>query len=1145
MLLGALVGLASAAPALADDTEIFFNQPGGRGVRPNLLFIVDTSGSMNGAVDIERAPYDALRTYDGACESDHLYWSRESSPPPACDTTQFVESAQNRCAAAAVTTAGLAGFWTGRLAQWNEANVAWRPLRAAANEDLLECAADSGRHGADEASAPRYARNGDADSPWTGDETGELDWNTAVVHTLYSANWLNWYNGPPEATTLTRLDIVKSVVTAVAASVDEVNLGLMRFSDNGGDGDAAAQGGMVTRAIEDVATGRDGLIDNLNGFVASGFTPLSETLYEAGQYFAGRDVVYGATSAIEGGSVSLPSVPASRQPDDASRYRSPIEYQCQRNYVVLLTDGEPTRDRDAESRITSLPGFAEAAPDGCTGDGEGRCLPAMAEYLNRADLIPDGEMPGDQSAVTYTIGFGPEVAGSALLDEVARRGGGAAFSASDVTDLTETLQSIVSQILATSSTFTTPAVSINAFNRTQTLNELYVSVFSPRDAYRWPGNLKKYALEDGRIVDAFGLDAVDPATGFFRAGTQSLWSAARDEDRVESGGAVSRLPEASDRRLFTFIESAGQANLYASVNRIEEGNADLTAALLGVADGTATREELIGFLRGLDVQDVDGDGDTTETSRFMGDPLHARPALVSYGGSVGSPDPNDAVVLVPTNDGFLHAVDAETGEELWAFMPPELLGRVPELYRNPAVLARTYGLDGDVRILKFDANLDGIVDASAGDRVWAFFGMRRGGRWYYALDITDRSRPRLLWKIGPSDLPGVGETWSAPTIARVRVAGATQNGENLVLIFGGGYDEAQENYNYVTDTSGHRLYMVDAASGELLWYAGGPGGDGTPDLALPNMTNSIPARVSVLDLDGDQFADRLYAADMGGRVWRFDIFNGNSRASLVTGGVFARLGAGDNPDATRADNRRFYYAPDVALIQRRAADPYYNLAIGSGYRGHPLEQDTQDRFYSLRDRNPFAKRTQAQYNALDPVLDADLFDVTDATDTTVPAGAPGFRLELRLNGGWVGEKVLAEVLTVSGTILFPSYEPTPPGATNPCLPSNGRNRVYALSVDTGRAALDFNDDGVVDLDDRFTELAQTGIAGEVAFAFEVVGGSSGDGPGGGDDDGSGGDDDGTVDELGRRGVCVVGVEVLRKCVLPGGVIRTFWQRAAD
>ena len=59
------------------------------------------------------------------------------------------------------------------------------------------------------------------------------------------------------------------------------------------------------------------------------------------------------------------------------------------------------------------------------------------------------------------------------------------------------------------------------------------------------------------------------------------------------------------------------------------------------------------------------------------------------------------------------------------------------------------------------------------------------------------------------------------------------------------------------------------------------------------MTNAIPGEVRAVDLTGDGFADRMYAADMGGRVWRFDIRNGQPASSLVWGGVFASLGLGD------------------------------------------------------------------------------------------------------------------------------------------------------------------------------------------------------------------------------------------------------------
>jgi type IV pilus assembly protein PilY1 len=344
---------------------------------------------------------------------------------------------------------------------------------------------------------------------------------------------------------------------------------------------------------------------------------------------------------------------------------------------------------------------------------------------------------------------------------------------------------------------------------------------------------------------------------------------------------------------------------------------------------------------------------------------------------------------------------------------------------------------------------------------------------------------------------------------------------------GGGYDGAQENYSFVNDNSGNRVFMVDAISGALLWYAGGPGS--SADLELTRMRHSIPSRITVLDTDGDQFADRMYTGDMGGRVWRFDIFGGNNRGSLVTGGVLATLGNGDTGNTELASNRRFYNAPDVALIQRRATDPYYNIAIGSGYRGHPLENETRDRFYALRDKNPFGKLTQPEYNNLTPVTDAQLTDVTEELDGTVlPRASAGWKLELRRNGGWIGEKVLADAVTLNGTVLFTTYQPERAADLDPCLPANGRNRVYALKVDNAAPALDLNDNQRLDNGDWARDLATRGIAGEVTLVVE-----SRDANNRGND----------TDELGRRSFCAVGVEVLSKCVNLGGVVRTFWQRS--
>jgi type IV pilus assembly protein PilY1 len=371
--------------------------------------------------------------------------------------------------------------------------------------------------------------------------------------------------------------------------------------------------------------------------------------------------------------------------------------------------------------------------------------------------------------------------------------------------------------------------------------------------------------------------------------------------------------------------------------------------------------------------------------------------------------------------------------------------------------------------------------------------MRRGGSDYYGLDVTDRNAPTLLWHIGPNEagskrLTNAGQSWSTPAVARVNITGATQNTLQQVLVFGGGYDTVQDNGGYTVDSAGNQVFMVDAISGDVLWYAG-PASDGGADLGHASMTHGIPGDVRVFDLTGDGFADRMYAADMGGRVWRFDIHNGQARDELVTGGVFASLGnahLATHPDAT---TRRFYNAPDVAFLSA-GGKTWLNIALGSGYRGHPLSTATDDRFYSLRDYLPFARLTQAQYDAATVITEADtnLIDITDDITPTIPAGVTGWRLDLRRAGaGFTGEKNLSEARTIESMIQFTTYEPnddsTP--SSNSCAPGVGTNRLYTISAFTGAPVFDREspEDPPDSTDDRETELSQGGIAPEVVWLF--------------------------------------------------------------
>ncbi len=840
-----------------------------------------------------------------------------------------------------------------------------------------------------------------------------------------------------------------------------VNVGLMQFNVD--------EGGTVSYAVANIATAREEIKAAVDALTPSTRTPLSETLYEATLYLRGAHVDYGNVGPVL-------SVPASRlggQPN-GTRYVSPMTAECQKNFVVLLTDGEPTNDNDAIAKILDLPDFPTLVGADCDGSGDGRCLDDVAEYLFKADLNPN--LDGVQNAVTYTIGFAVD---SPLLQATASRGGGRYFVADDTGSLATALSEVVAGIAERSGTFAAPAIPVNVFNRATAERDVYVSVFQPTDTTHWPGNLKKYRFTGNQVTGQDGQPAVDPFTGFFAADAISFWSSVPDGDRVAEGGAASRLPAADARNLYTDV--AGR-DLTASGNRVETGNAAITAAVLGVA--AADRDRLIGWIRGNDVLDLDADGDIAEPRGQMGDPLHVKPVTLDYGTSANDPE---TTVFVTTNDGLLHSVDAVTGAEHWAYLPGRLLGRQNELMLDAPSPVHRYGLDGEIRL--FIRNDDRQPGIASGEQAILIFGMGRGGNAVFALDVTQPQAPRLLWQIdsttdshtgrSPDPFASLGQTWAAPEVTRVNVGGA----ESLAVVLSGGYDDAQDNRGFRTDTVGNAIFIIALDSGELLWSAGARGRGHDLSLpvtdSLPAMENSIPAAPRVLDMTGDSLADRLYVGDTGGRLWRFDLLNGNDRGHFGEGGVLASLGAADLTDPAPADVRRFYASPDVVLLNCLRAT-FLAINIGSGYRGHPLDTDAADAFFSVRDSNVYLPVLSADYPAI-PIRAIDLLDITGDPAAVVPRDAPGWRLQMTEEPG---EKVLNAAITFDNTVFFTSFAPG--GSVNVCVGGIGVNRAYAVDACSGRPV--FNLDAGVEteplgVDDRFTILGQAGIAAGPALLF--------------------------------------------------------------
>jgi type IV pilus assembly protein PilY1 len=1143
---GFALALFCGTPALADDTEIFLGNM--QSARPNILLIFDTSGSMSSDVTGAREPFDPQVTYAGTCQPNAIYWRVGSGTQPDCNNPNaggdnFFAANQLTCDAAAQAIAAVGFSGLTFSAQWDPEQQIWIGLDPAVKDQPVECKLDSGVHGPDATDVRRFPADEDQ---WTNVEADKFDYTRAGTnsdHRFYSSNWLNWLQSPPASTPPSRMQVAQLAARALVQTVGGVNFGLMRYSNTGGDADAAAEGGMVVFPISPIETSRAALVDQINQFQPGGFTPLSETLFEARQYFAGDDVVYGVDS------VPVPSVPESRTGTDGERYLSPADAECQRNFVIYLTDGLPTRDTGAQPAIESLIGGTCDDDTGQDADGSGRCLDDLADYMFNNDQRPAGgpsPAAGNQNVAIYTVGFGEDVAGSPYLVEVANRGGGEAFEASDSVSLTSAFDNIIADIADVGTTFVAPAVTVNAFNRTETMSDVYLSMFQPADTIHWAGNVKKYRFnEQGELVGADGTTVIDQ-NGFFEDDARSIWSGQADGGEATLGGAAHELPNPAQRNLYTFLGT--NPDLTDASNAVNVGNIGLTDVLLGLIQaGQPARNDLIDWARGRDVNDEDADNDTTEARNAMGDPLHSRPAVVIYGGPETDPD---AVVYATTNDGYLHAIDTRDGEELWSFIPADLLNRLPALFANDESTVKHYGLDGDVRALRIDLDRDGEIEPSDGDKVYLYFGMGRGGSNYYALDVTSKNSPQHLWTLTPNELPGVGQTWSPAQFTRVNIRGETQNALQIALVFGGGYDPTQDNDQvatlYNTDTVGNRIFMVDAENGDLLWYGGGPGvGDADLDLSLPRMNNSIPSGIRVIDFDSDGFGDRMYAADTGGRVWRLDIITDTdataagvqvpNASELVTGGRFATLGAAD-PEAgsDNAATRRFYNTPDVALIRRRGTDVYLNVALGSGWRGHPLNTDIQDFFFSLRDYSPFTKFTQADYNSRAPIVVDDLVDITTNVTPSIPDGTLGWRLELRLPSGFEGEKVLAESRTFDNQVFFPTY--LPETQSGDCAPI-GSNRAYAVNVDNGSPVQDINRDGETTPTDRYTDLAIGGIAPSVQFFFHRR--PPGDGQG--DSDGDGIPDNQDPDAFDPVSCASGWVNLRGLCDNGGTVTRTYWR----